>query len=99
MTTKTSHLPNHFSGICKLTLVKWDNNEKLYWRKTWEGGNPKRENKPKCLESNQEHEDYYKKFEEMTPFGVTQETFLPKNACHGNIMIATVFQASSREYS
>ena len=51
------------------------------------------------MESNQEHEDYYKKFEEMTPFGVTQETFLPKNACLGNIMIATVFQASSREYS
>ena len=33
-----------------------------------------------------------KKFEEMTPFGVTQETFLPKNACLGNIMIATVFK-------
>ena len=48
--------------------------------------------KPKFLESNQEHEDYYKKFEEMTPFGVTQETFLPKNACLGNIMIATVFK-------
>lgn len=28
----------------------------------------------------------------MTPFGVTQETFLPKNACLGNIMIATVFK-------